>query len=79
MHHSKYFQPYGHLFPTPHCMVILINEHGTAHQGKSTSRNLKGKMNCKNWFTMLLKNSIRRLIDAELQEATQLAQSIVLL
>lgn len=66
---------YGHLFPTPHPMVILINEHGTAHQGKSTPRNLKGKINCKNWFTMLLKSSIHRLRDAELQEATQLAQS----
>lgn len=76
MPHSKYFQPVlWASAPHPRPMAILINNHGTTHQGKSASHNLKGKTNLRNWLTMQLKDSIHRLLDAELQETTQLVQS----
>lgn len=46
---------YGHLFPTPHPTVISVNECGTTYQRKSASYNLKGRLNSKNWLTVLLK------------------------
>lgn len=73
---QQYFQPVlWASAPHPRPMAILINNHGTTHQGKSASHNLKGKTNLRNWLTMKLKNSIHRLVDAELQETTQLVQS----
>lgn len=62
-----------HLFPIAPPMIILINEHRVPPQGKFASHTLKRKSG--NYFTMLLKNRIHRIIAAEFQETILVDQS----